>query len=62
MQQHNEQVDEIEIQPQRAGNGEFAGCFFIMVFVIFVFDVLGVVGGKTDEDQDTDYRNSELQR
>ena len=54
MQQHNEKVDEVEIQPQCARDGEFAGSFFIVIFVIFVFDVLGVVSGETNEDQDTD--------
>src|ERR1043166_3473526 len=62
LQQHHEQVDEVEIQPERAHDGRL-GCGLaagIDVIDIHLLDLLRVPGGQPDKHDDADHRDREL--
>ena len=48
-QQHQEQVDEVEIEPQRAHDRLAAGDGAVVHRAVHLLDVLRVVGGEPDE-------------
>ena len=50
-QQHEEQVDEVEIERQRAHHGLAASRVHIVRRVVHLLDLLGVPGGQPGEDQ-----------
>ena len=54
LKQHYEQVHEVQIQLQGAKDGFFACGRLIIVRMIAFLDPLGVIGGQTCKDQNTD--------
>src|SRR6516225_6812646 len=56
-QQHEEQVDEVEIEPQRSHHRLLSGDAAVVVDVVHLLDALGVVGGETDEYEHGDHRD-----
>ena len=59
-QQHQEQVDEVQIKRQRAHDRLLGGGIGAVDFGVHVLDLLRVVGGQADEHQDPDHRNHEM--
>ena len=53
-QQHQEQVDEVEIEPQRAHDRLAAGDGTVVHRAVHLLDVLRVVGGEPDEHEHAD--------
>ena len=61
LQQHQEQVDEVEVEAQGAHDGLLGGNFTRVAFVVHFLDLLGVVGGQAGKHQNTDHGDGELQ-
>ena len=53
-QQHHEQVDEIEVERQRAHHGLAARGNSVVARVVHPLDPLGIIGGEAREDADAD--------
>src|ERR1700751_5718101 len=60
-QQHEEQVDEVEVETQRAHHRLAAGDATVVVDVVHLLDALRVVGGQADEDQHADHRDEPVE-
>ncbi len=60
-QHHQEQVDEVEIEPQRPHDGLAAGDGAVVHRAVQFFDVLRVVGGETDEDEHAEHRDRPIE-
>src|ERR1700756_2205046 len=58
-QQHEEQVDEVEVEPQRAHDRLAAGDRAVIVHVVHFLDRLRVPGGEPGEHEDADGGNHE---
>jgi len=54
MQEQHEQIDEAQIEGQGAHHGEFGHALTAGALIIEFLDALGVIGGKSGEDQNTD--------
>src|SRR5271166_5027898 len=59
LHQQHEQVDEVEIEAQRAHDRLLAAGLVIVALVIHLLDLLRVIRGQTDEDEDADHRDRE---
>src|SRR6476659_7347643 len=56
-QQHQEEVDEVEIEPQRAHDRLAAGHGAVVHRAVYLLDVLRVVGGEPDEHEHANDRD-----
>lgn len=61
MQQHKEQIDEVEVETKRAHNGLSARGRLTISLEIHLFDLLRVIGGQARKHQHADHRDCELQ-
>ena len=61
-QQHDHQVDEVEIERQRAHDGLLGRDFAAVRLEVHVADFLGVVGRQADKDEHADHGDGEIQR
>ncbi len=60
-QQHQEQVDEIEVEAKGAHKRLFAHDFAAIAFKIHFLDLLGVIGCEADKDQNADCRDRKFE-
>ncbi len=58
--QHDEQVDEVEIEPKRAHDRSLARDLAAHAYRVALFDLLCVIGGKASEDDHADNRDHEV--
>ena len=61
-QQHQEEIDEIEIERERSHQGLLGQRVTRIAMEIDLLDALRVPGGKTGEDDDAYHRDRKLQR
>ena len=61
LQQHQEQVDEVEIEPQGAHDGLLTGDRAVILNVVHLLDLLRVVCRQASEDEHADHRNGKLE-
>ena len=62
VQQHQEHVDEVQVQRKCAHEAFLCSRFAAVTFVVRRLDALCVVRGQTSEDQHTDHGDRELHR
>src|SRR3546814_14843014 len=62
VQQQLKDVDEVQIERERAEHSHLGAGFLIMMGGIFAFKPLGVPGGEASEHEYADDRDRELQR
>ncbi len=55
LQQHQEHVDEVEVETQSAHHGLLGGNFTRVALVVHFLDLLRVVGGQASEYENTDH-------
>src|ERR1700733_4330323 len=60
-QQHEEQIDEVEIKPQRPHYCLAAGDGAVVVDVIHFLDALRVIGGQANEDEHAKHRDDPIE-
>src|SRR5581483_6614358 len=60
-QQHEEQVDKVEVEPERAHHRLAAGNGAVVHRAIHLLDALRVVGGQADEDDHADHRDDPIE-
>src|ERR1700730_3021387 len=60
-QQHQEQVDEVEIELQRTCDGLATGCGAILLRIVHLLDPLRIPGYYAGEDENADRRDHEVE-
>jgi len=61
LQQHHEEVDEVEIEPERPHDRFLASYLVPITCVVHLLDLLGIIRRQTREDEDPDHRDCKLQ-